>query len=180
MTVGGTIFPPSHLYKATFGVEWWFAYLNCSGTIIEVSEQHQLREFSTAVPSEGGHINTTVYITEHAFPDWKYNPDDIAGIMIHEATHAWQESVAVGYVVHPGQPGDPSSASWDEKYANGRERQAVDIALAADASGRIHMSSDLRDHLEDYRNEHEGGPIGRYFEWGRGPDFPYPLPPNVP
>ena len=89
--------------------------------------------------------------------------------MIHEAVHAWQESVARIFVVAPGVAGDPSSLTWDALYTNGKERQGVDYALDANNKGRIHLSQKFRKDLERYKNTHKGGP-----------DFPYPLPPNVP
>lgn len=156
-------------YSTIYGVEWWFAeYGNLVGTIYEHSDI-QCSVFTTSIPSQAKHIDYSVYITKHAISDWKYYPDDIAAIMIHEAVHAWQENVTRGYVVNPGQENDPSSAEWHGKYGNGMERQAVDYVFAANNSDRIDASPRMIWRSLTFR-------VGRSF----GKDFPYTLPPGVP
>ena len=176
MARGGTAFNPNQPYEGIFGVNWWFTRYNYLGTMFEFSDQ-RCGVLSSVIPPEALHIDYSIYITKHTFSDWKYSPDDLAGIMIHEAVHAWQESVASSYVVAPGQPNDPSSYSWLEEYRGGIERQGIDIALDANATGRIHISSELRNLLRDYRKRYDGW-FGTDFS--QSPDFPYPLPPNVP
>lgn len=57
--------------------------------------------------------------------------------MIHEATHAWQESFAVE------QAGkDAMTLSWLSRYNKGLERQAIDVTQSAHDSGRIRLSPD--------------------------------------
>ncbi len=108
-TSGGSIF--GQIYSDDFGVNWWFTEYNPMGNIFEISE-HSCSLLSTNIPSDAIHIDYSIYITRHTFSDWKYNPDDIGGIMIHEAVHAWQESVARTHIFVPGLDGDPSSISW--------------------------------------------------------------------
>ncbi len=173
-TIGGTVFGFGNAYDGYWGVNWWFTEYNQMGDILEVSE-NSCNLLSTSIPLNAIHIDYSIYITGHTFADWEYKPDDIAGIMIHEAVHAWQESVARSHILIPGMDGDPSSLSWWEKYQNGAERQAVDIALNADSTGRIVISSKFRSALERYRRRFDGF-LGLF----QGPDFPYPLPANVP
>ena len=167
VTIGGSAFP-GNLYDTTYGVSWWFARYIPIGTIFESSE-NQCGIFSTDIPEQAIHIDDSVYITKHTFADWKHNPDDIAGIMIHEAVHAWQESVAQNYVVIPGLEGDPSSISWFYEYSNGIERQAVDYSLEANSTGRIDASISFLVFSVFYKLDNLGGK-----------DFPYELPPGVP
>jgi hypothetical protein len=88
-------------------------------------------------------MDYSVYITELAYKDFDFAPDDVGGIMIHEATHAWQEALARNDVRHPGLPGDPSSLAWFNTHKAGMERQAIDTALGADSAGRIDISFPL-------------------------------------
>ena len=151
------------------GVNWWLTeYLPLIGNILEYSDKG-CRVFDSTIPEQATHIDYSIYITTRAFTDFEdYYPDDIAAIMIHEATHAWQESVARTFVISPGQPTDPASLSWFAKYLGGIERQADDRALDADAKGRLNMSGGL----STYFTVHKAS--------ASGPDFPYPIPPNVP
>jgi hypothetical protein len=165
-TAGGTIF--GQTYNDTFGVNWWFAEYNSMGNIIEISD-YSCSLFSTNIPRQAIHIDYGIYITRRTFPYWDYKPDDIAGIMIHEAVHAWQESAARDHIIFPGVSGDPSSISWFYKYRNSMEVQAADYTLDANKLGRINMSNKLTLYFNIYKYLH----VSIY-------SFPYTIPPDVP
>jgi hypothetical protein len=165
-TIGGSAFDD---LEGALGVNWWFSeYIPLTGDILEISE-YSCALLSTDTLDQAKHIDYSIYITKRAFTDWDYKPDDIAGIMIHEAVHAWQENTTRNYIMAPGQPGDPSSLSWFYTYSNGIERQAVKYMLDADSTGRINMSNGLWLLSYLYKLDNAGGK-----------DFPYLLPPNVP
>ena len=168
IALGGTAFREDFNYDDIFGVTWWFTQYIPIGTIIDISGEF-CGLFSSDVPSLALVIDYSIYVTKHTYPDWKFRPDDIAGIMLHEAVHAWQESVARDHLVNPGQAGDPSSYSWFIDYGNGMERQAIDYVLAANNNGRIAMSSRLKWEFNWYRFNNSGGPR-----------FPFTVPPAVP
>ncbi len=107
-----------------------------------------------------------VYITDLAFTDFSYRPDDAAGVMIHEAVHAWQEDVARAHILLPGFPGDPSSKEWHDRYSNGMERQASSYALNDGRTRMLlwHKAIEIKNILD-----HTGGP-----------KYPYKLPVGVP
>jgi hypothetical protein len=99
------------------------------------------------------HIDYSVYITDLTFTVFDFYPDDVAGVMIHEGTHAWQESLAVQQL---GE--NVKTTAWFAKYFNGLERQAIDRSQAAHDSGRIRLSGDgSRRQISNYRGANSGG-----------------------
>jgi hypothetical protein len=97
-----------------------------------------------------------VYVFEKAFTFFSYNPWDIAGVMIHEATHAWiqvsLEQMAKDFDLPETERIAYRQSSWNAKYNPLFEVQADNMALGANASGRIHMSDSFRKIMEDHRN----------------------------
>jgi len=108
------------------------------------------------------HIDSSVYITDRAFTDYDFYPDDIAAVMIHEGTHAWQEKMAIEQI---GE--DAGTLEFRNKYRHGLERQAIEM-MSID-SGRLHLSPEMKDTIRSYREDHKSGD-----------DSPFVLPPGVP
>lgn len=95
-----------------------------------------------------------VYVYARAFTEFSHNAEDVAGVMIHEATHAWiqvsLEQIASDF------PWEVRLAyrqySWNEKYTPLFEVQADNMALS---DSRINMSDSLRRIMEDHRDHME-------------------------
>jgi hypothetical protein len=79
-----------------------------------------------------------IYITDLAFSEFDFNPDDVAATMIHEAVHAYQEAAARD---QPMMDALVTTIDWASKYGNGMEKQASEIVFQNDG-GRIIMSPD--------------------------------------
>lgn len=110
------------------------------------------------------HIDQSIYITDFAFTWYDFNPDDIAGVMIHEATHAWQESVALDQVGP-----EVMTPKWFVPHHAGIERQALDVMERENIRGRLELSLRAKDDIEEYRAKF---PLGI--------DSPFILPNGVP
>ncbi len=146
------------------GVGWWFAESNpVVGELFEISED-RCGLFSTDTPSQATHMDYSIYIFKNAFTSSHFNPDNIAGTMIHEAMHAWQEYTARDFVRNPGAPGDPSSLDFKNYYSLGMEYQANSYVLDEDKKGRVNLSWWFRTLIGALRND----------QTIRN-DFPYPL-----
>jgi len=129
-----------------YGIQLWFWEYNwiysSAPWVIDISSEQCAIVWAGEYPN-ARYMDYSVYITELAYKDFDFAPDDVGGIMIHEATHAWQEALARNDVRHPGLPGDPSSLAWFNTHKAGMERQAIDTALGADSAGRIDISFPL-------------------------------------
>jgi hypothetical protein len=103
-----------------------------------------------------------VFVYELAFERYGYSPCDVAGIMIHEATHAWQQYSLEKMTTDPRYSDfrqDPKNVyvdpvanglfwlyrqkEWQEEFGPLLEIQAYDSMLAANTSGRIQISDTL-------------------------------------
>jgi hypothetical protein len=150
-------------YIDVYGYGAWFSSkLEYPGEIFEYSNTScGLRSFSD--PTDAIYLDYGIYITTFTFTKLKFYPDDIVGVMMHEATHAWQEYVAR---YNPSAQTD----SWHAFHSNGMERQADDAVIEADKSGRINTTwSFLNNTIKRHRSKVK-----------IGLDFPYPLPLGVP
>ncbi len=114
-------------------------------------------------------VRNTHYITDLAFTDWSFDPDDVAATMIHEGVHAWQEYVASSHVFVLGLPGDVSSFDWLSKHEYGMERHASQYVRSQQESGRLEMSW-LRRFAE----------IINYLDNILGSSYPFSIPAGVP
>ena len=144
------------LYHVMGKDAWWVSEWDvCLPAVIAATGE--------SVPSNVIHIDSSVYITDLAFA-FAEKPDDIAGVMIHEATHAWQEYVAIA------QQGEQvKTLAWWKKYSNGMERQAIQVTDDADKTGRIQLSDNAyKRQIVNYRDQVSGGQ-----------DSPFTLTPGV-
>jgi hypothetical protein len=65
------------------------------GTIEEyVNDCPSTIKLDPSVLSDAIKMEFNVYISSNAFNHFNFYPDDIAGVMIHEGTHTWQEQTA--------------------------------------------------------------------------------------
>ncbi len=154
-----------------FGIWFWefnqpLGLISSNSTILEITLNscilRNLQNQDIALLLDYG-----VYITDWAFTEFSYLPDDAVGVMIHEAVHAWQEDVARDHIIHSGFVHyDPRTFEWHNRYSNGMERQASRYALN---DGRIDMSDKHR--RIHYKN---------IFKNFIGPNYPYELPVGVP
>ncbi len=166
--------PPGNLFykQYVYGVEFWFTELNgISGTLIEYSSLNQCAVFSLTsdIPSQATHLDYSVYITDEAFTHYDFHPDDVAGIMIHEAVHAWQESIVrdnLGLFMQAFSLDPRTSKQWNLLYNNGKERQAWNITLQVNKIGTINLSKLFVDEATQTKNTLYAG----------GPDFPVDIP----
>jgi RHS repeat-associated protein len=153
-----------------YGIQLWFWEYNwiysSAPWVIDISSEQCAIVWAGEYPN-ARYMDYSVNITELAYKNFDFAPDDVGGIMIHEVTHAWQEALARNDVRHPGLPGDPSSLAWFDTHKAGMERQAIDTALGADSAGRIDISFPL--WLTFFFER----PLG-------GEDSPYDLPQGVP
>jgi RHS repeat-associated protein len=155
-----------------YGVGFWFWEINWPAeldpTLLEISTMACI--FRTPMnPADLIAVEYGIFITEYAFEDFGFRPDDVAATLLHEAVHAWQEHLARSHVVLLGAPGDVSSLEWFIRHQWGIERQASDVVLSASDQGRLDLSF-LRKAAEIlYKIDHLGGP-----------EFPFDLPSGVP
>jgi RHS repeat-associated protein len=165
--------PPGNLFykQYVYGVEFWFTELNgISGTLIEYSSLNQCAVFSLTsdIPSQATHLDYSVYITDEAFTHYDFHPDDVAGIMIHEAVHAWQESIVrdnLGLFMQAFSLDPRTSEQWNLLYANGKERQAWNTTLQVNKIGTINLSELFLREADQTKKMYAGGP-----------DFPVDIP----
>ena len=126
-------------------------------------EAQYCRRIDSAILESLMYIDSSVYILDISFSRYEFNPDDIASVMIHEAVHAWQESVAL---VQVGEK--VTTSAWISEYKDGLERQAYDMERKLNGV-RTQLSLNRLKRIEAYRGQHT-----------RGPDSPFSLPPGVP
>jgi hypothetical protein len=140
---------------------WYSSSLKYVGEILEFSSS-SCRLLSFDNPDDATYIDNGIYITTYVFTNYKFHPDDVAGTMLHEAVHAWQEEAARF---------NPEAATelWHAYHSNGMERQADDLVKEANKSGRIHASRGFLGIINRHRKQVK-----------IGDDFPYPIPFGVP
>ena len=111
------------------------------------------------MPSQATHIDYSIYITDEAYTYYDFHPDDVAGTMIHEAVHAWQESIVRNQLSTflAAFSMDPRSLQWTALYHNGMERQAIEITKKVHDVGTIDLSQIYLRDTERYRAESAGG-----------------------
>jgi len=102
-------------------------------------------------------------VYEPTFRVFDFNAYDIAGVMVHEATHAWQQYAIVQLAeknrafrdanLFPSQP--YYSQGWSVKYNAAMEVQASEYALNA-SPATICLSEKARRILTEYRDHFAG------------------------
>jgi len=92
---------------------------------------------------------SVVYITDRAFLGYEhFRPDDVAGVMIHEAAHAWQVDVVL--------KNESPDRAWYIRFQHGMEAHAAQIALDAAHQGRIHPSDSFLKNQQRHVDENTG------------------------
>jgi hypothetical protein len=146
---------------------WFFdeRYAGRNDVFIYVLEVTQCVVYSPLSNNNLAKWDDTIYITSAAFTTRKFHPDDVAGTLLHEAVHAWQEAVAYEQV------GEEAYKFVDKgnDYYNGIERQAHQAVLDMNGS-RLRLSQASKEKRQNLITGLYAG----------GEDSPLVLPAGVP
>jgi len=102
-------------------------------------------QIESSFPETVRRFDDAVYITDLAFTNYNFYPDDAASIMIHEAVHAWQEYLA------PQQIGAKAlNAAWVPQNNDALEQQAYDMEIRQNGV-RTKLSNARKTWAQDHR-----------------------------
>jgi len=132
---------------------------------IYVLEYGMCRYYSSTIPNSLTDWDNAIYVTSGTFESFNFYPDDVAGTMMHEAVHAWQEDIALQQI-------GTDVLTWADRnseYYNGIERQAYQAVLDMNGS-RLELSQNNISRMKTRRDS----------TYGSGKDSPLILPVGMP